>query len=75
MVIEDNEAYKLSGKTGWSIRDGFNVGWFVAYLEKEGRVYFLVTNIEPEESFNMSLFAKIRKDIAMKALKSIKIID
>ena len=75
MVIEEKPEYKLSGKTGWSIREGFNVGWFVAYLEKGEEVYFLVTNIEPKESFNMSMFAKIRKEIGMEAFRALQIIE
>jgi beta-lactamase class D len=75
MVIEDNGKYIFSGKTGWSIRNGNNNGWFVGYLETKGPVYFIVTNIEPREAFNMDLFPKIRTQISLEAFKKLKIID
>jgi beta-lactamase class D len=68
MVIEENEDYKLSGKTGWSVRNGNNNGWFVGYLEKRPDVYFFATNIDPSTEFNMDLFPMIRKDITLAAL-------
>jgi beta-lactamase class D len=69
MVIEENENYKLSGKTGWAIRNENNYGWFVGYFEKGNSVYFVATNIEPKDSFDMDLFPKIRSEITMAALK------
>jgi beta-lactamase class D len=75
MVIEDTGKYVFSGKTGWSIRNGNNNGWFVGYLETKGGVYFVVTNIEPREKFNMDLFPKIRTRISLEAFKKLKILD
>ena len=49
-------------------------GWFVGYLEEGKNVYFVVTNIAPNESFNMELFPVIRKQISMGALKKLKLI-
>jgi beta-lactamase class D len=45
LLIESNDSWTFSGKTGWSVRNGNNVGWFVGYLEKGNKVYFVVTNI------------------------------
>lgn len=72
MFIEETDGWKLSGKTGWSIRNGNNNGWFVGYLEKGGEVYFIATNIDPRTEFNMDLFPVIRKEISMKAFKVIR---
>lgn len=74
MVIEKNDFYTISGKTGWSIRNGNNNGWFVGYIETEGKVYFFATNVEPQEKFNMDMFPKIRNQITLKALKKLEII-
>ena len=71
LVIEENDTLKLSSKTGWSIRNGNNNGWFVGYLEKSGKVYFIATNIDPEVEFNMDLFPLIRKEISLQAVKMI----
>ena len=74
MVIEENESYKLSGKTGWSIRNGNNNGWFVGYIETNNKTYFFATNIEPKQQFNMDMFPMIRNDVTFKALEQMEII-
>ena len=61
MLIEENEAYKISGKTGWSINNKINNGSFVGY-------------IETTENFDMKLFPMIRKDVSYKAFKEMNII-
>lgn len=75
MVIKENDDYKISGKTGWSIRNGNNNGWFVGYIETKKGVHFFATNIEPKEDFNMKMFPMIRKEISYKAFKQIDIIE
>ncbi|MBN2174475.1 MAG: class D beta-lactamase [Bacteroidales bacterium] len=74
MVLEENEKYRISGKTGWSIRDGNNNGWFVGYLEKSGKVWFFATNVTPNEEFNMEMFPKIRKEITYTAFRRLGIL-
>lgn len=71
MVMKETEEYKLSGKTGWSIRNGNNNGWFVGYLEMGGEVYFFATNVIPQEQFNMGFFAMIRTKVTMEALRTL----
>lgn len=75
MVIEENDAYKLSGKTGWSIRNGNNNGWFVGYLETENKTYFFATNIEPKQEFDMNMFPMIRKEVTLKAFEQLKTLN
>lgn len=75
MVVEENQDYKLSGKTGWSIRNGNNSGWFVGYVEVKNNLYFFATNVEPKEGFDMRQFPMIRKDITYKSLKAMKVIE
>lgn len=70
MVIEESDTLRLSGKTGWSIRNGNNNGWFVGYAEKGEKVLFFATNINPNAGFNMDMFPLIRKEITLKALKT-----
>lgn len=74
MVIEENENYRLSGKTGWSIRNGRNNGWFVGYIEMGQQLFFFATNVEPQAQFNMDMFSMIRKEITYKALRQMDII-
>ncbi|MDW7690402.1 class D beta-lactamase [Flammeovirgaceae bacterium SG7u.111] len=68
MLMRDKDKYQLSGKTGWSTQNDVDNGWFVGFLEKGRNVYFVATNIEPLEGFDMDDFAKTRVDISMKAL-------
>ncbi|MBK9331066.1 MAG: class D beta-lactamase [Ignavibacteria bacterium] len=74
MVINDNDEFILSGKTGWSFRDGNDNGWFVGYIETGGKVFFFAANVEPKENFNMDNFAHIRKQITLEALKKLDVI-
>lgn len=74
MILEKTDNYILRAKTGWSIRNGNNNGWFVGYFEKENETYFFATNIKPFEVFNMNLFPKIREEITIKALKQMNIL-
>jgi len=75
MLLESTGNYQFSGKTGWAVRNGNNYGWFVGYLETKNKVYFIVTNIEPAEKFNMDLFPKIRSQISLEAFRKLEIID
>jgi beta-lactamase class D len=74
LIIEENDTFHLSGKTGWSVRNGNNNGWFVGYVEKGKKVFYIATNIDPEADFNMDMFAVIRQDISMKAFKVLGIL-
>lgn len=69
IFYNEKPTYNLSGKTGWSIRNGNNLGWFVGYIEKADELYFIATNVDPKESFDMKKFAKIRLQVLMEATK------
>ncbi|GJM31608.1 MAG: beta-lactamase [Saprospiraceae bacterium] len=69
MVMDKNDAYQLSGKTGWSIVDGHNNGWFVGYMEQGDQVYYFATNVEPLADMNMDDFPGARKVVTMKGLE------
>ncbi|MCZ4409060.1 penicillin-binding transpeptidase domain-containing protein [Cryomorphaceae bacterium 1068] len=75
MIIEETEAYTISGKTGWSIRNGKDNGWFVGYLEVPENTYFFATNVEPKANFEMDRFQMIRKDLSYKAFKEMRLIE
>lgn len=75
MLVEENENYRLSGKTGWAIREGNNIGWFVGFLEKQNDVYFIATRVRPSEAFNMDMFARIRQEVSMEAFRAMEIIE
>ncbi|WP_339709415.1 class D beta-lactamase [uncultured Kriegella sp.] len=72
LVIEVSDEHILSGKTGWSIRNGNNNGWFVGYLQYKNKTYFFATNVSPKAQFDMNMFPMIRKDVTFKAFEQLK---
>jgi len=74
IIMEKNENYNLSGKTGMSTSNGNNNGWFIGYIEVENKVYFFATNIESKKEFNLKIFLIIRKKVTFNALKQLDII-
>ncbi len=74
MILDEGDEYVIRAKTGWSIVENHNNGWFVGYLSKDDRKYFFATNVEPGEGFDMDDFAKFRKQITMEAFAALEII-
>jgi beta-lactamase class D len=72
MLLEKTADYKLYGKTGWSIRDGFDVGWFVGWFQTADKVYFVATNVEPTPEFDMDNFGRARMQVSQEAFALIK---
>lgn len=73
MMIEHNKDYKISGKTGWSITENINNGWFVGYIEAKNQVFYFATNIEPKDDFDMQQFSKVRKTVTYRAFEEMEI--
>lgn len=71
MVINEKSESRFSGKSGWSIREGNNVGWFVGYLEKDDKVFYVATNIEPKPSLKDGDFSRIRIQLSEIALNQL----
>ncbi len=46
MISEKTDDYTIYGKTGWAVENRQNIGWWVGWVEKNGRPYFFATNIE-----------------------------
>jgi beta-lactamase class D len=74
MLQEITADFRLSGKTGWAIRNGNNYGWFVGYLETDCNVYFVATLVEPINQEEMPDFAAARKQITMDAFRFLQLI-
>jgi beta-lactamase class D len=69
MIIEQTDTYTLRGKTGWSIANEQDNGWFVGYIVLDNKAYFFATNVEPTAKFDMHNFPQIRKEITFHALE------
>jgi beta-lactamase class D len=49
MLVEQTPEYKLSGKSGTTMVDGYEdreLAWFVGYVERENQVHFYALNME-----------------------------
>lgn len=75
MVIDEEEKYTLSGKTGWSVSGNQDNGWFVGYVEVGQKVYFFATNVNPKPERNMDDFGAKRIDATKAALKEAGLIN
>ncbi|UZR98602.1 class D beta-lactamase [Chondrinema litorale] len=73
MLNEKNDKYALYAKTGWSVINQMNYGWFVGWVERDGNVYYFATNISAKNADKD--FGADRKNITFEVLKDFKIID
>ena len=71
MIIEDNDAFTLRGKTGWSVANDKDNCWFVGWVETAKGIYYFATNIEPGETTNGDDLFTLRKEITYEALELI----
>lgn len=73
MITEQNTADTLRSKTGWTMADGINTGWWVGYLEKKGHTYFFATRLLQDRKNNRADFSRCRKDITKAILNDLHI--
>jgi bla regulator protein BlaR1 len=67
MILSNENGTVFRGKTGSGMKDSKYInGWFVGYVEKEGNVYFFVTNIEAAQDAD----GKKAKEITIELLKA-----
>jgi beta-lactamase class D len=71
MVLDENENYTLSGKTGWAILNDNNIGWFIGFVEKGDNVYYMATNVTSFNQNETGNFAQVRLQIGLEALESL----
>jgi beta-lactamase class D len=65
ILIEEDNNYKLYGKTGWAQTDK-NTGWLTGYLEVEKNIYLFVTNVE--SNLDNKKFSQSRLEISKSIL-------
>ena len=72
MLLDENPDYTLYGKTGWAQpNDSTNIGWFVGYAKTADNLYYMATNVQPGEGFNIANFNKLRMGVSLEGLKSL----
>ena len=62
MIVDRSDHYILRAKTGWAIK-GQAVGWYVGYLEIDGRTFIFVNNIDINFEEDVKQRAAIVKEI------------
>ena len=75
MISEQNEIYNLRAKTGWARDKGINTGWWVGYVETGKGVFFFATRLLQDRKLNRDDFAACRKEITMKILRDLNILE
>ncbi|MFN8415744.1 MAG: class D beta-lactamase [Cytophagaceae bacterium] len=71
MRMDDISDLNVYGKSGWAIQNYTDIGWFVGYVEKEGRYYYFATNVSPQDDFDMTQFPSIRRIITYQVLRKV----
>ena len=72
MFYETIDNYKISGKTGWAVRQNESITWFVGFIETSDNVYFFATNIDPNENTDMNTFSQIRIELTKEIFKELR---
>ncbi len=73
-LVEESVDFTIFGKSGWVTRDGFNLGWYVAFVESKRGNYILALRVEPTEKFDLKRFPSIRKQLAFEVLQEFGVI-
>jgi beta-lactamase class D len=71
LTQEKTDSYRLVGKTGTVQRTVPYVGWFVGYVERDGKVYIFATNIQGASSDISGVKAR---EISRNILKSMGLV-
>lgn len=71
LKIKTTNNYTLSGKTGLAVGIKPEIGWFVGYIETNGKVLYFATRISPSNDMKMNDFIPLRQKVTEQALKKI----
>jgi beta-lactamase class D len=74
MAIAKNAEYALSGKSGWGIQGGKDIGWLVGYLETGDRAYAFATRIIANSDAVPPDFGALRTSVTLEAFRNAGII-
>lgn len=71
MTLKRTDNYIYRGKTGWAIRDGSDVGWFVGYLQRGDSTWVFAMNIGMKGEEDIAK----RKGITWQILHSLGLVE
>lgn len=69
MLLEQTPEFTLRGKTGTAIRSATVIGWFVGFLERNGKVYVYVLNVEHPETDDLGAMRNRRFELLRALLR------
>ena len=75
MLYETKSNYKISGKTGWAVRQNKDITWFVGFIETNDNVYIFATNVAPNKNTDLNTFGQIRIELTKEIFRELKIIN
>ncbi len=70
-VNEKTDKYILRAKSGWAFDVSPQIGWFVGYVERDGKAYFFALNLDVKRDEDLAARTAITKSI----LREMKIIE
>ncbi|ABS64623.1 Beta-lactamase [Parvibaculum lavamentivorans DS-1] len=71
LLMEEIGGAKLYGKTGWLFHDDeVDIGWFVGWVEREGKIYSFALNIDMDDKEQVGL----RVPLAKKLLRELDVL-
>lgn len=71
MISKKTDTVTFKDKTGWTRRDGTDIGWWVGYAATGGNFYFFATRILKDEKDDNPNFLSGRKEITKLILNDI----
>jgi len=71
MITEATDTRILRGKTGWTKNDGMDIGWWVGYVESDGRVIFFATRLMHRSDERPGDFGGCRKTVTESVLSEL----
>lgn len=74
MITAEEDGYTIRSKTGWTMADNINTGWWIGYIQSDKNVYFFATCLVQDRIFNRPDFSNCRKDITRKVMQDLHII-
>lgn len=75
MITETQGGKIMHAKTGWAQYGGNDIGWWVGYEDKSGKITFFATRLIKKLEENNDDFASCRKKITKEVLKQINVFD
>lgn len=74
MISENTPGFRIYSKSGWTQKNGQDIGWWVGYIEKKDKIYFFATRLLKEETKELREFGDLREEITRKILTEMEIL-